>query len=188
MIRVTLFGWRNRHLFLLDALILIVTGVLVFAIDAERFDWMALEGRSMVLTYIGLTLPLRLAGFIGIGLYQRIWTAASLAEVERLIAAAVLSCSTGIGVGIVLMPLVSRGLRGTARSAAYRWPSRRGGYFGAASGVTFRPATSGATRGPGPGPSATSRGAHRRCGSNRSAGSAGIECQPPIRYACRCIS
>jgi FlaA1/EpsC-like NDP-sugar epimerase len=103
--------FRNRHLLALDALLLAVTGALSFVAYHETTD-MAPTLRSVVLVYLSLALPLRLAGLWYMGLYRRLWRYAGQADIELLAVASAASALVGIAVGGLLLPFAAgRGWR-----------------------------------------------------------------------------
>ena len=77
---------RNRHLFLLDAASLVGASVLAFAVRFEAFSWLG-ENPRMVLPYILIATPLRLAVFYNLGMYRRLWRHASVGELRQILVA-----------------------------------------------------------------------------------------------------
>ena len=77
---------RNRHLFVLDVVSLILACVAAYSIRFEGLSWLDTVQRSVFLWYLALALPMRLALFWTLGLYRRYWSLASVAELERVLA------------------------------------------------------------------------------------------------------
>ena len=77
---------RNRHLFLLDAAALVVSPVIAFVVRFEDFGWLG-ENLRMVLPYILLAGPIRLAVFYNLGMYRRLWRHASIGELKQILVA-----------------------------------------------------------------------------------------------------
>ncbi len=76
---------RNRHLFLIDAVLLPAVAVLAFAV---RLDVAQLSRvRTTMIVFIGVLVPLKLVVFYYAGLYSRLWRYASVDELVRIIAA-----------------------------------------------------------------------------------------------------
>lgn len=96
---------RNRHLFLSDAISLVLASLLAFAIRFEEVDWVA-RNTAVVLPYIAICVPLRLAVFYSLGLYRRLWRHASIGELRRLLAAGTAAGAICAVVGLLLLPLL----------------------------------------------------------------------------------
>ena len=94
---------RNRHLFLLDAASLVVAPVIAFAVRFEDFSWLGANLR-MVLPYILLTSPLRLAVFYSFGMYRRLWRHASIGELRQILVAGAAAAFVAAAVGLWLLP------------------------------------------------------------------------------------
>ncbi len=75
---------RNRHLFLIDLVLLAPLPFLVIALRLETFNWSPELTRTVV-TYAAVALPTRLGLAYSVGIYRFIWRHASLVELERLI-------------------------------------------------------------------------------------------------------
>ena len=95
--------FRNRHLFVFDALLLAATGGLSFVAYHGTTE-MAPSLRSVLLVYVGLALPLRIAALWRLGLYARLWRYAGQADVELLGMASAVSAAVGIAVGSLVLP------------------------------------------------------------------------------------
>ena len=90
---------RNRHLFLLDAASLVAAPIIAFAVRFEDFAWLG-QNLRMVLPYIFLAGPFRLAVFYNFGMYRRLWRQASIGELRQILfaggAAAVIAAAIGL--------------------------------------------------------------------------------------------
>jgi FlaA1/EpsC-like NDP-sugar epimerase len=91
---------RNRYLLVSDIVTSVAAGVLAYTARFEGLGWMATEGR-VLLAYLALAIPLRLIIRWSLGLYQRVWSLASIAEMERMAVAGVISGSSSVLVGTV---------------------------------------------------------------------------------------
>ena len=94
---------RNRHLLLLDAASLVVAPVIAFAVRFEDFSWLG-ENLRMVLPYIFLAGPLRLAVFYNLGMYRRLWRQASIGELKQILVAGGVAALFAAAIGLWLMP------------------------------------------------------------------------------------
>ena len=84
-----------------DALLL--GAAAVFAFMARFETWTLPRQVTVVLAvYYGVTLPLRLAAFVRLGLYTRLWRYAGTADVASLVAAAAVSVAIGVSVGLTI--------------------------------------------------------------------------------------
>ena len=94
---------RNRHLLLLDAASLVVAPVIAFAVRFEDFSWLG-DNLRMVLPYIFLAGPLRLAVFYNLGMYRRLWRQASIGELKQILVAGGVAALFAAAIGLWLMP------------------------------------------------------------------------------------
>ena len=94
---------RNRHLLLPDAASLVVAPVIAFAVRFEDFSWLG-ENLRMVLPYIFLAGPLRLAVFYSFGMYRRLWRQASIGELKQILVAGGVAALVAAAIGLWLMP------------------------------------------------------------------------------------
>src|SRR5665647_485244 len=89
---------RNRHLFLLDLVLLAPLPFLAMALRVESFTWPP-DFAQAAFAYAALALPIRLGVAHSAGIYRFLWKHASLVELERLVFAgstsAVLTFVTG---------------------------------------------------------------------------------------------
>jgi FlaA1/EpsC-like NDP-sugar epimerase len=93
---------RNRHYLLLDLTLLGSLPFALFALRLESTDWPAYYTQAM-LAYIALALPIRMGVAYQAGLYRFLWRYASVVELERLIAAGLVSGVLTILTGGVLI-------------------------------------------------------------------------------------
>ncbi len=95
---------RNRHLFALDVVMLGMACVLAYLIRFEGLSWLAGDQRKVFLTYLCVTIPVRLVIYQLAGLYRRYWVSASIAELERVMAAALVAGVFSILAGTLALP------------------------------------------------------------------------------------
>jgi FlaA1/EpsC-like NDP-sugar epimerase len=81
---------RNRHILFIDLAAYALSGFLAYTARFEGLDWIPSDGQ-VLLAYLALAIPLRVAIGWALGLYQRVWSLASIAEFERMAAAGVIS-------------------------------------------------------------------------------------------------
>ncbi|MEP6779784.1 MAG: nucleoside-diphosphate sugar epimerase/dehydratase [Gemmatimonadaceae bacterium] len=93
---------RNRHMFLLDVVGLFLACIAAYAIRFEGFSWLKTEQRYVFIWFLALSVPLRLALFWAMGLYRRYWSLASVAELERVLAASVIAGAISFSIAIIL--------------------------------------------------------------------------------------
>ena len=96
---------RNRYLFASDAVSLILASLLAFAIRFEEAEWI-LRNTALVVPYVAICVPLRLAVFYPLGLYRRLWRHASIGELRMLMAASAVGAAIGAVVGLLALPLL----------------------------------------------------------------------------------
>ena len=94
---------RNRHMFMLDVIGLLFASVAAYAIRFEGFSWLGTEQRNVFFWYLLLSMPMRLALFWFLGLYRRYWSLASVAELERVLAAGVIAGAISFLVSIIML-------------------------------------------------------------------------------------
>jgi FlaA1/EpsC-like NDP-sugar epimerase len=95
---------RNRHLLLVDALLLMAAPLLAYAARFEGFDWTSQDAHA-ALVYTLCSLPLKLGIYYAMGLYTRLWRRAGVADVVQLVWAQAASAATCAFVGIVVLPV-----------------------------------------------------------------------------------
>jgi FlaA1/EpsC-like NDP-sugar epimerase len=96
---------RNRHLVASDLLASALSVVLAFSIRFEGSGWTHEHG-AIALRYFLAAAVLRFVINRLLGLYQRIWSLASIAEMERVLAALVANSSATILFGAVVLPRI----------------------------------------------------------------------------------
>ncbi len=97
---------RNRHLFLADAFSLTAAPLIAFGVRFEDASWITTH-LSIVLPYLAVTIPVRLAGFYGTGMYRRLWRHASVGELKQIVGAGVLAALMCGLFGLVILPAFS---------------------------------------------------------------------------------
>ena len=105
---------RNRHLFLVDLLLLAPLPFLIMALRLESFAW-PLPFTEAVVAYAAIALPTRIGVAYGAGIYRFLWRHASLVELEHLVFAAATSAVltfitgsvliSGLGLSSIRLPL-----------------------------------------------------------------------------------
>ena len=90
---------RNRHLLALDAVTLALSCAVAYTLRFEGFVWMQDGQRAVAVGYLAVALPARLALFWLLGLYRRVWSMASVAELERLFVAGAAAAALSFFVG-----------------------------------------------------------------------------------------
>ena len=94
---------RNRHLIVFDAISMVVAIGLAYSVRFEGLSWLT-DGQGEVCAwYLGIAAPLRLIGFWSLGLYRRLWALASVADLERVLSAALRGGAVSGVVGLVLL-------------------------------------------------------------------------------------
>jgi len=94
---------RNRHLFLLDAAALVLGPLAAFLVRFENFEWIS-ENLQIVLVYILLAGPVRLAVFYHLGLYRRLWRHASIGELKQILVAGGVASVFAALIGLWIAP------------------------------------------------------------------------------------
>jgi FlaA1/EpsC-like NDP-sugar epimerase len=94
---------RNRHLFLLDAASLAIAPAIAFAVRFEDFSWLG-DNLRVVLPYIFLAAPLRLAVLYKFGMYQRLWRHASIGELKQILFAGSAAALVAAVIGLWFLP------------------------------------------------------------------------------------
>ncbi len=94
---------RNRHLIVFDAISMVVAIGLAYSVRFEGLSWLTDGQGELCAWYLGIAAPLRLIGFWSLGLYRRLWALASVADLERVLAAALLGGAVSGVVGLVLL-------------------------------------------------------------------------------------
>ncbi len=96
-------GLRNRHFLVLDLLLLSATVFVSYLIRFEGLEWGPGQGRA-ALWYLALALPIKIAIFHQAGLYRRLWSFASVLEVERILKVTAVTGLLSLGIGAAVIP------------------------------------------------------------------------------------
>ena len=94
---------RNRHLLMLDALLLGLCTMAAYVVRFEGFHWGA-ETLYTALVYLAVSLPVKLGVLLYVGLYRRLWRFAGAAELEHILVATAISASLSSLIGAALLP------------------------------------------------------------------------------------
>ena len=94
---------RNRHLFIADALSLTAVPLIAFLVRFEDASWIE-SHLSIVLPYLALTIPVKLAIFYVAGMYRRLWRHASVGELKQIVGAGFLGAVSCGALGILVLP------------------------------------------------------------------------------------
>jgi FlaA1/EpsC-like NDP-sugar epimerase len=94
---------RNRIFLGLDLVATIAVAIFAFTARYEGFGWW-LTLRPVVLAYITFAVPLKIAAFLSVGLYRRLWRYASIADLEVVFAASALGTIVAFAIGIWVLP------------------------------------------------------------------------------------
>jgi FlaA1/EpsC-like NDP-sugar epimerase len=94
---------RNRHLLILDAVLLGLSTLLAYVVRFEGLDW---GGANLytALVYLAVSLPLKLGVLLYVGLYRRLWRFAGAAELEHILVATAISASLSTLLGAAVLP------------------------------------------------------------------------------------
>jgi FlaA1/EpsC-like NDP-sugar epimerase len=96
---------RNRHVFASDAVLLVVSALVAFAVRFESFEWIG-DNLALVLPYVVVSVPLRLLLLYATGMYRRLWRHASVGELRHSLAVAAFAALLSAIVGVALLPLL----------------------------------------------------------------------------------
>jgi FlaA1/EpsC-like NDP-sugar epimerase len=94
---------RNRHLFIADALSLTAVPLVAFLVRFEDAGWLG-DHLSIVVPYLFITVPLRLALFYVAGMYRRLWRHASVGELKQIVGAGFLAAVSCGVLGLLVLP------------------------------------------------------------------------------------
>ncbi len=94
---------RNRYLLAIDAILLAVGPVLVYALRFEGWSWPP-EQAFTARVFIALSVPLCVGVFFGFGLYRRLWRYASVGELELIFVAGAVASVASILLGLWVLP------------------------------------------------------------------------------------
>lgn len=103
MARLLRNGFRNRHNFALDLVLLPLATWLAHVVRFEGLTWEGDYAR-IGLIYLALSLFLKFSLLLGLGLYRRLWRFASMADLESILLFAALSGLGCFVLGAFLMP------------------------------------------------------------------------------------
>jgi len=94
---------RNRYLLLSDAVSMPVAVALAYSVRFEGLSWLIDGQHDVAAWFLAVSVPGRLLLFWLLGLYRRLWALASVADLERVLAAALLGGGFSLFVGLVLL-------------------------------------------------------------------------------------
>lgn len=94
---------RNRHLLVLDALLLGLCTLVAYVVRFEGFEW-GPANLYTALVYLAVSLPLKLGVLLYVGLYRRLWRFAGVAELEHILVATAISASLSTLIGAAVLP------------------------------------------------------------------------------------
>ncbi len=88
---------------MLDAAALVVAPLIAFIVRFEDFSWLG-QNLRIVLPYIFLAGPLRLAILYNLGMYRRLWRHASIGELRQVLVAGGVAAIVAAIIGFWIMP------------------------------------------------------------------------------------
>jgi FlaA1/EpsC-like NDP-sugar epimerase len=94
---------RNRHLLILDAVLLGLSTMLAYVVRFEGLDW-GNANLYTALVYLAVSLPIKLGVLLYVGLYRRLWRFAGAAELEHILVATAISASLSTLLGAAVLP------------------------------------------------------------------------------------
>ena len=94
---------RNRYLFLLDATLLVAAVIVAYVLRFEGFVWGSAHEHA-ALVYLLVAVPIKLAIFVWLGLYRRLWRHAGVAELEEILQASAVTAVICTVLGAFLLP------------------------------------------------------------------------------------
>lgn len=95
---------RNRFFLGIDVCLAIAVVFLSFTARFEGIAWWS-SMSEMALWYVAVAVPVKVALFLQIGLYRRLWRYASIADLEILVWACLLGTVASFLIGVGLLPL-----------------------------------------------------------------------------------
>jgi FlaA1/EpsC-like NDP-sugar epimerase len=101
---LTLKSLRNRHLFVADALAVILAPLAAFLVRFEEPRWIT-DNLRLVGLYLLLSVPLRLLLFYAAGMYRRLWRHASVGELRPIVVAGIGGGAVAGLIGLVVLPV-----------------------------------------------------------------------------------
>src|SRR5512143_3007272 len=96
-------GLRNRYILALDVLLIPFATWLAHVVRFEGLNWPP-EYATVALTYLLISLPIKIALLFGFRLYRRLWRFASVADLESVLACSAVSALAGLLLGAVILP------------------------------------------------------------------------------------
>lgn len=96
---------RNRYLISIDTLGLALAAMLAYGLCISSLGNFS-DGYRTVLIFAILAIPIKLIVFAGTGLYRRIWSYASVAELERIVGGLVIATLCAAVVGELVVPFL----------------------------------------------------------------------------------
>lgn len=97
---------RGRHLLVFDVVLLATATLLSFTIGWERLPRTTGE-ITTVLSFMALATAVKVTAYLIFGLYRRLWSYASIAEVEHILIGGLAGATAGVLLGGVLFPLTA---------------------------------------------------------------------------------
>src|SRR4051794_38456829 len=97
---------RNRHLLILDAVLLGLSTMLAYVVRFEGLDW-GNANLYTALVYLAFSLPLKLGVLLYVGLYRRLWRFAGVAGLEHILVGTAISASLSTLLGAAVLPGLS---------------------------------------------------------------------------------
>src|SRR5688572_26442630 len=96
---------RNRYYLLLDFALAIVATLAAFSARFEGTEWWSAWG-DLAIRFMVLAIPAKIAIFVRVGLYGRLWRYASTADLELLLVASLASALGTLLLGSLVLPVV----------------------------------------------------------------------------------
>ena len=101
--KARIINMRNRHLLLVDALLLSVAPLIAYAARFEGLIWSDQDAHTAFI-YSLCILPIKLAIYYTMGLYTRLWRRAGITDIVSMVWAHSASAAAGAIVGILILP------------------------------------------------------------------------------------
>ncbi len=96
---------RNRYLISIDAIGLAMASTLAYTLCISSLGNFS-DGYRTILIFALIAIPIKLIVFAGTGLYRRIWSYASVAELERIVGGLVIATLCAAAVGEIVVPFL----------------------------------------------------------------------------------
>src|SRR5688500_17229402 len=96
-------SFRNRYLLLCDAVALVSLPAIAYIVRFEGLDWTAADTGALV-AFTALAVPWKLGLFLALGLYNRLWTQATVGDLVGIVNAAAISAAGAVLLGAVVLP------------------------------------------------------------------------------------